>query len=603
MQMIMYKITVALALGLLPFSAFALEPVNLQLQWLNQFQFAGYYIAKEKGLYEEVGLDVAIKPYSESILTVNAVTNGDAQYGIGHSSLLVNLSYGRKIVLLKAILQDSAAILLAKKSSGIKTLQDVKNKRVMLTKDRLVIANFRAMLTANGINIDNDLIQQKHSLDIQDLINGKTDLMMSYISNEPYALKSLGIESIDFSPSDYGFEFYDDILFTSETEVKQHPERVKKFVEASLQGWQWAFDHIEETAQLIFDKYNEQGKSLKALVYEGKVLKKLAYRDHLPLGDINIDKLIKIHDTYNSMGLVKKPLDYQNSIYNDYVLREKIRLFLHNQVQNGFLIKALTLLSILLLTITFWNVVLNRRVEREIQKRHQQEGLIFRQNRLITMGEMISNIAHQWRQPLAVINATVLNIDQASRRNKLDSATLDTKLSIIETNTAYMSQIIDDFSNYLCTSPPAQTFSLNKAIEKTIQLTQPAFEKSQIETTFFQSENIDIKGPENELIQSIMTILNNARNALESKSGERRVKISLTCIHNKPIITISNNGVVIEKRNLNKIFDPYFSTANIQSRGLGLYIANRIITDKFNGTIEAHNDNGVVFTIKLNEKP
>ena len=599
----MCKFTTILFFLLLSFSAQALEDFSIQLQWLNQFQFAGYYIAQEKGFYQESGLDVSIQPFQQSKPPVDEVLSDNAQYGVGRSTLLVDRSNGRKIILLKSIFQLSPTILLAKKDNGIKTLQDIKNKRVMVTQDMLFNVNFRVMLTANGLDFDNDLIHQPHSLDINDLVLENTDLMMSYISNEPYALDALGIESVYFSPSDYGFEFYDDILFTSESEMKRHPERVKKFVEASLQGWQWAFDNIEETAQIIFDKYNEQEKTLEALIYEGKALKKLAYHDQLPLGDINIDKLKTIYETYKTMGLVKAPLDFQNLVYNDSPLSEKIQFFMTNQVENGLLFKAFILLAVLLLSFGFWNIALNRRVESEIQKRLQQESLIFQQNRLITMGEMIANIAHQWRQPLAIINSTVLNIDQASQHNKLNQKTLDTKLSIIESNTAYMSQVIDDFSNYLCSSTAEQKFSINEAIEKTIQLAEPAFQKANIKITFFQTENIDITGPESELIQSIMTILNNARNALETKSGDRLVKVSLTNVNKKTVITIKNNGTVIEKRDLNRIFDPYFSTVNSLSRGLGLYIANRIITDKFNGTIKAHNDNGVVFTIKLNEKP
>ncbi|MEA3553304.1 MAG: ABC transporter substrate-binding protein [Campylobacterota bacterium] len=96
------------------------QKVSLQLQWLDQFQFAGYYVAKEKGFYKDVGLDVEIKKYKHDILTIDEVKNKKATYGIGRSSLIINKSNGAKIKLLASIFQSSPLILLTTKKSGIK---------------------------------------------------------------------------------------------------------------------------------------------------------------------------------------------------------------------------------------------------------------------------------------------------------------------------------------------------------------------------------------------------------------------------------------------------------------------------------------------------
>ncbi len=309
----------------------AKEKVSLQLQWLDQFQFAGYYIAKEKGFYDSVGLDVTIKKFNSSILTIQEVLSNNSEYAIGRSSLLIDKSNGKPIVALAAIFQSTPLILLAKKSSNIQTIKDIINKRIMLTEDALGTTSLRAMIMSQGVNFSQTKVQ-KHTLKLDDLIHDKTDLMASYISNEPYKLKKLGVETISFAPKDFGFKFYGDILFTSEKELIQHPARVKKFREASLKGWEYAFNNIDESVELILKKYNTQNKSKDELLYEAKELKKLAYFETNKIGIIDQDNINRIFDIYKVLGLTKNELDTKRFIYNpnNIVLNEQERSFLKN---------------------------------------------------------------------------------------------------------------------------------------------------------------------------------------------------------------------------------------------------------------------------------
>ena len=292
-----------------------LEKVSLQLQWLDQFQFAGYYMAKEKGFYKDVGLDVKIKKFGPGIMPIDEVVSKKATYGIGRSSLIIDKSHGKNIVLLAAIFQSSPEILLARKDSNIKTVKDFVGKKVMMTPDAFGSVPLRAMISQSGVSIVN-MIKKKHSFNINDLIDKKTDLMASYISNEPYLLKEKGVAYTIFDPKDYGFDFYSDILFTSADEIRDHRQRAINFTEASLKGWEYAFSHIDETTALILKKYNTQKKSKAALIFEANALKNLADFGQADFGHISREKLEKITTVYNVMGLLKNTIDFDKVVLN-----------------------------------------------------------------------------------------------------------------------------------------------------------------------------------------------------------------------------------------------------------------------------------------------
>ncbi len=290
-----------------------LTPVTLQLQWKHQFQFAGYYMAKEKGFYKDAGIDVAIKEYAHGIDTINDIHTIKTEFATGRSSLILHKE--KDILLLSAIFQSSPFILHAKKRPDIQTLHDIQNKTVMISNAIEDMAAINAMLKAEGITT-HDFIIKETSFNPDDLINNKVDFMTSYISNEPFILQQKGIESIIFDPKDYGFDFYGDMLFTSSKLAKSNPQLVDKFRKASLKGWEYAFSHIKESINLILEKYNTQNKSIEALFYEAYTLKKLALIPDIKLGTIELPRLREIANTYKLLGLeANSKRDLSSMIY------------------------------------------------------------------------------------------------------------------------------------------------------------------------------------------------------------------------------------------------------------------------------------------------
>ncbi|WP_294893475.1 ABC transporter substrate-binding protein, partial [Sulfuricurvum sp. RIFOXYD12_FULL_44_77] len=168
-----------------------IEKVSVQLQWADQFQFAGYYVAKEKGFYRDAGLEVTLQKFDPKKLSVDEVMAGRSTYGIGRSSLLNDRMAGKNVVALSAIFQSSPFVLLSQKSADIKTPQDLIGKRVMMTSDFQDTISVRAMLNSQGIRLDQIKVLE-HSYNPIDIANGKTDVMACYISNEPFVLKEKG---------------------------------------------------------------------------------------------------------------------------------------------------------------------------------------------------------------------------------------------------------------------------------------------------------------------------------------------------------------------------------------------------------------------------
>ncbi len=327
MKQIYIKLFLTIILSLSLYSK-DLEKVSLRLDWLHQFQFAGYYMAKEKGFFKEVGLDVDIKEFDYKIDQVQEVINQEVDYAVGKSSLIIDKLNGKNILTLAAIYQTSPMILLTTNLS-IKRPQDLYNRNIMLTSDAKTSVAISSMITSKGISL-NDINFQEHSFNLDDLISGKTDAMGSYISNEPFILKNKNIKYNILDPKDYGFDFYGGILFTSKFEVDKHPQRVQNFQKAALKGWSYAFNNIHETIEVIMNKYNTQKKSFSALEYEALTLKELSQIDKGKLGEINYKKLNEIKKIYSLLGYVDMKQELSNFIIfpKDVLLSEKEKEYL-----------------------------------------------------------------------------------------------------------------------------------------------------------------------------------------------------------------------------------------------------------------------------------
>lgn len=300
-----------------------LQVIDFQLRWHHQFQFAGYYAAVERGYYREEGLDVRLHEAAPGKSPVEEVLAGRAQYAESNCELLYARLNGKPLVALAAIFQHSPAVLLARKDSGIYTPQDLIGKKVMLSNSK-IDSIFTAMFLHEGIKHGTiDIVPS--SLDIEDLISGKVAAFNSYLTNEPYILKQRGIEFNIINPNTYGLDFYSDILFTTEQEVRQHPERVEAFRRATLKGWRYAMDHPDEIIDLLIKKYKVP-KSRAHLQFEADAMRALVLPDLIEIGHMNPGRWQRMAEVFTDVGMGDKNYSLEGFIYDPDPPHEVARL-------------------------------------------------------------------------------------------------------------------------------------------------------------------------------------------------------------------------------------------------------------------------------------
>lgn len=821
-----------------------LKKVTLQLAWFDQFQYAGYYMAKEKGFYEELGLDVEIKPFNFDVNIVKDVNEGKIDFAVGRENLVLEKSKHKNIVALAAIFQASPMVILATKESGINTISDFLNKRLMITKDDSEEVSYKAIMISKKIDMES-LTLIPHSHNIKDLVDNKTDLITAYVSKAPYWLNSNNIEYNTFYPKDYGFDMYSDFLYTNQDLINQDINTVKLFKKASLKGWDYAYSNIQESVDVILEKYNSQNLKEDELLFEAKELKKLSYFNTKELGDINKDKLRRIYDLYNVMGFVENAididtflLDTQNekniiltqneekylkeknfinmcvipaalpysdvkdgefvgfisdymkiienkintkikfvptsiwseslefikdkkcdfiasaikteeredflsftkpyinmplvlstrsdisfiddistltnrtiSIVDKYAIFEELQnkyknitfiavknteegfskvlkgeIFGHidfmpiswhkiqtkyiskisisskvdekvdlaiavnkdeqvlfeilnkavisideyskNELLNKWVVQnnenkfsytlffqILFVVILILAAVLYRQLLLNKlnkrlknvidlktkqlrkvnrklelRVKKEVEENLKKDRLLSQQQKMISMGQMIENIAHQWRQPLSVITTSASAVKLKKQLNILEEEYLIDSLDSIVNTSKYLSDTIDDFRYFFKPQKDKEIFDLKKCIKKSISLIAANLNSNSIQLNYNET-NAKIYGYESELIQVFINVFNNSKDALiQIENEERLLFIDLSNNTKQVIIKIYDNAGGVCDTILDNIFEPYFTTKHqYQGTGIGLYMSQQIISKHMNGSITISN--------------
>lgn len=815
-----------------------LKKVTLQLAWFDQFQYAGYYIAKEKDFYKELGLDVEIVPFSFDKNIIKDVNDGKIDFAVGRENLILEKQKYPNIVALAAIFQASPLILISKKDSKIEKIEDFANKRIMTTRDDAEEASLKAMLVSRKVDIKT-LNFIPHSHNIKDLINSKTDLISAYTSKAPFFLNKYNIKYNTFLPKDYGFDMYSDFLYTNSQLIATDPNIAILFKNASMKGWEYAYSNISEATELILNKYNTQNLTKEELIFEANELKKLSYYETKKLGEISYEKLKRIYDLYNVLGLVEKPIDVSEFIFKpdnnliisnieknflnekeilnlcivpnympysdvvdgkfigfvaDYMalvensikkpikfvqtksiaesftfIKEKkcdiLPMAIKTKEREGYLSFTKSYLNLPLVLITksgeiftddlrnlknkkvsivdnyvFFNTLKNKykniefvkvknldegfekvlndenfahidfmqsswykiqtdymsklqisakldesedisiavlkentvlsnildkavlsidkassteilnkwvikdnkkefnynlllqisfvvfiifslgvyrqillnkankrlkylvdlktkklqnvnkrlsiRIKRILEKSQQKDRILAQQQKMVSMGQMIENIAHQWRQPLSVISTNASAIKLKKEMNLLKDDELIKTVEQIVNTSKYLSQTIDDFRYFFRPQKDKEIFSLASCIKKCLDLINENFVQNNIKI-IYKLEDINVIGYETELIQVLINILNNSKDAfVQNNIDKKLIFITLKEINKKVHIEIYDNALGVSQNILDKVFEPYFTTKYKSSgTGIGLYMSKEIVTRHMDGDI------------------
>jgi len=243
-------------------------------------------------------------------------------------------------------------------------------------------------------------------------------------------------------------------------------------------------------------------------------------------------------------------------------------------------------------------------VKAQIEKNRQQQMMLFQQSRHAQMGEMISMIAHQWRQPLNVLSLLAQNIVFKYKLQKLDDTVMDEFKNDSMRQILQMSKTIDDFRDFFKPDKSTKIFDVKMQLTHAVEMVKPIVAAHGIEISFQGEDELKVESFPNEFGQSIINILNNAKDVLLESCGDYAKQIVVEAkrgANNTVIVTIEDNGGGIDKVVMPYIFEPYFSTKGAKhGTGLGLYMSKIIVEEHMNGSLSVKNSTeGAKFEIVL----
>ncbi len=340
------------------------DTVKLQLKWKHQFQFAGYYAAQLKGYYQEEGLKVIIEEYKQGRSIVKDVLDNTAQYGVYSCDILLDFDQGKPVKVIASIFQHSPYVIISPKDKKITKPTDLSGKKVMTGRGMRVIA-LQTLLTHEGISLDSVTILP-YNRELQ-FSNKQIDALIAYKSTTPIVLKRAGFQLSIIEPSDYGVDFYGDILFTSSQEIDKHPDRVEAFRKASLKGWEYALEHPEEIANYILGLpgVKERGIDKQFLLDEATVITELIRPNLVEVGHINKGRWNFIYKSYKELGRVKGDKDLQKFIYSpDNIEKEHRRI----------LVLIIIFLVFFVLLFILINIIIRRNLKLKEEKLQEADS-------------------------------------------------------------------------------------------------------------------------------------------------------------------------------------------------------------------------------------
>lgn len=297
-----------------------MEAASLQLQWVTQAQFAGYYVALDKGWYREEGIDLTINPGGPDLVPMDLVVAGTHEFGTSLlADLIVAVQEGKPVVSIAQIQQTNGLLLLAHRSSGIAGPADFAGKRVGVWLGGWE-AQFNALMTREGLTSqDFDLVSQGFSMD--PFLDGSLDVASAMIYNEYHVLLESGIKAEDLNIidyADYGLDFPGDSILTSRRLAEEKPDLCVRMLRASLRGWEYAVQHPEEAADIVL-KYDKSGIQTRG--HQLSMMEEIAKLVSLPLRPIGFtdrDDVRRTIDTLLGYGVLDQAVQPEDVFTNEF---------------------------------------------------------------------------------------------------------------------------------------------------------------------------------------------------------------------------------------------------------------------------------------------
>lgn len=570
----MRKALIFIFIILFAFPAIAGEKVKIYLKWRHQYQFAGYYAAVEQGYFKEAGLDVELVERNPKEFPLDLMIQDTGRYAVSDSSIVLHHIQGKPVLIVAAIFQHSPLVFATAKDKGFKGPLELQGKKVMyqVGQDDASVA---AMFASVGLGTD-DFIPVKHAFNMKPLYRGEVDAISIYLTNQVYQMKLDGFQYHIIDPSNYGVDFYGDLLVTSKMEADENPERVKAIKKAVIKGWQYVMDNHEAGIE-ITKAYSK--KPVELIRFEAVETKKMILPRFVELGSVSLSRLERIARIYSHYEK-KAYANLKTLLFDNYIYSKSLKGFI--ETWWDYILIGFTVFSLLLASFTY---LLSRKVKNQSQ-------------RLIELSEVkdkfFSNITHELRTPLNGILGTSENL----RQGKQTTEELEEGIETIHYSSKLLLHIVNDILDM--SKIKSGKFKLTPRFFKLSSLTQEleSFFNQQAKTKGVEfivktkfNNNLVINADDTRILQILNNLISNAFKF--TQNGSVKLEIydhDIDSSESTFCFKVSDTGIGMKEDDLNLLFLPFSQLEdtlkmNSKGTGLGLSITKELV-DMMGGRIE-----------------
>lgn len=236
------------------------------------------------------------------------------------------------------------------------------------------------------------------------------------------------------------------------------------------------------------------------------------------------------------------------------------------------------------------NSSLERRIKKEVSMSREKDNILFQQSKLASLGEMLQNIAHQWRQPLGAIMMIIQSFEIKYKNGKLTESFVESKVEDARVLAQNMSETLEDFRTFFNPNKTKKEFSVKDVIYKSVDLSKYLLEKEDIDLVVKDFNDVKVYGFKNELSHVLLNLISNAKDALAPRKRDKKIQISVKMEENSIIISVIDNAGGVDEKILPQIFEPYFTTKHKSvGTGIGLYMSKQMIEEHMSGKIYCKN--------------